>query len=132
MYESRIAPLGIIRLLVRAIGNRSWDVPPPAFATHEIHMSGLNRRRFLKAAADSAFPLFTVARTKASGGVHGANDRISFQRSAKLLGSVGVAFFEASEEFEAGFYFMPDTNGTVDGMKGLQGVGGPGVAPWET
>ena len=24
------------------------------------------------------------------------------------------------------------TNGTVDGMKGLQGVGGPGVAPWET
>jgi hypothetical protein len=25
-----------------------------------------------------------------------------------------------------------DPNGTVDGVKGLQGVGGAGVAPWET
>ena len=41
-------------------------------------MSKLNRRRFLKttAAASAAFPLFTVAGTKASGQVLGANDTI--------------------------------------------------------
>ena len=41
-------------------------------------MSRLNRRTFLKAAgaASAAFPLFTVAGTKASGRVLGANDAV--------------------------------------------------------
>src|SRR3954468_14460387 len=41
-------------------------------------MSSLSRRKFLKgaAAASAAFPLFTIAGTKASGKVIGANDTV--------------------------------------------------------
>ena len=41
-------------------------------------MSSLSRRKFLRgaAAASAAFPLFTIAGTKASGKVIGANDTV--------------------------------------------------------
>src|SRR5262245_65763184 len=41
-------------------------------------MSALSRRKFLQgaAAASTAFPLFTIAGTKASGAVIGANDTV--------------------------------------------------------
>src|SRR5438270_2917951 len=54
------------------------SVPPVLPLIQRCSMSSLSRRKFLKgaAAASAAFPLFTVAGTKASGKVIGANDTV--------------------------------------------------------
>src|SRR5215211_7325305 len=60
---------------VRKASSRFRSIPTPA---KEMSMKKSNRRNFLKhaAAASAVFPLFTIAGTKASGRVLGANDVI--------------------------------------------------------
>jgi len=50
----------------------------PAQSNKDLMMNTFTRRRFLKstAAASAAFPLFTIAGTKASGRILGANDTV--------------------------------------------------------
>src|SRR5262245_428528 len=75
-------------------------------------MAHISRRRFLQAAAAStAFPLFTIAGTKASGKVLGANDRIRVGVAGiNGRGTAHIDEFAALDKVEIAYLIDPDTN----------------------
>ncbi len=75
-------------------------------------MSALSRRKFLQgaAAASTAFPLFTIAGTKASGKVIGANDTIRIGvAGCGGRGSSHVSEWTSAEKVHVTYLIDPDT-----------------------
>src|SRR5687768_18405687 len=87
-------------------------------------MSSLNRRKFLKgaAAASAAFPLFTIAGTKASGKVIGANDTVRIG-VAGIGGRGGSHMSEwtSQEKVQITYLIDPDTQKSGHGAQTVEG-----------
>jgi predicted dehydrogenase len=75
-------------------------------------MAHISRRRFLQAAAAStAFPLFTIAGTKSSAKVLGANERIRIGICGiNGRGTAHIDEFAAQKDVEIAYLIDPDTN----------------------
>jgi predicted dehydrogenase len=86
-------------------------------------MSSLSRRKFLRgaAAASAAFPLFTVAGTKASGKVIGANDtvRIGVAGSGGRGGS-HISEWTSQEKVQITYLIDPDKLQSAKGASNVQ------------
>src|SRR6188472_140029 len=90
-------------------------------------MSSLSRRKFVQAsaAASTAFSLFTIAGTKASGRVIGANDTIRIG-VAGINGRGGshIDGFGSQKNVEVAYLIDPDSSKFESRIKHVQGKGG--------
>jgi predicted dehydrogenase len=90
-------------------------------------MSKLTRRTFLKAtaAASTAFPLFTIAGTKASGRVIGANDTIRIGVAGiNSRGTAHIGGFAPQENVDVTYLIDPDTRLFESRSKQVEAKGG--------
>src|ERR1043165_6504392 len=79
-------------------------------------MSSLSRRKFIQASASAsaAFPLFTIAGTKASGKVIGANDTIRIGvAGCGGRGSSHVSEWTSQEKVHVTYLIDPDTKNSA-------------------
>jgi hypothetical protein len=87
-------------------------------------MSQLSRRRFVQgaAAASAAFPLFTIAGTKASGRVIGANDtiRIGVAGTGGRGGS-HMSAWTSEEKVQITYLIDPDTSKVEKAAQTVEG-----------
>ena len=91
-------------------------------------MNSISRRKFIKsaAAASTVFPLITIAGTKASGRVIGANDRVRVAVAG--LGTRGKTHLESYTKMpnvEIAFLVDPDTNSFGSRSEIVTSAGGP-------
>src|SRR5262245_35650700 len=89
-------------------------------------MAHISRRRFLQAAAAStAFPLFTIAGTKSSGRVLGANDTVRVGVAGiGGRGSSHVSELGGLDKVQITYLIDPDTNLFDSRTKVVKGLGG--------
>src|SRR5215510_8418452 len=87
-------------------------------------MSSVSRRQLLKtaAAASAAFPLFTIAGTKASGKVIGANDTIRMGvAGCGGRGSSHVSEWTSQEKTQITYLIDPDTKNSANKAQAVEG-----------
>ena len=90
-------------------------------------MSQLNRRKFLKrsAAASAVFPLFTVAGTKSSGKVVGANDTVRVGVAGiNGRGTSHISGFAPQKNVEVSYLIDPDSSLFDSRSKRVRDAGG--------
>src|SRR5947207_12691096 len=90
-------------------------------------MKNITRRAFLKqaAAASAVFPLFTIAGTKASGKVIGANDTIRVGVAGiHGRGGAHIDGFAPMDKVEVSYLIDPDTTQFESRSKHVQSKGG--------
>jgi predicted dehydrogenase len=87
-------------------------------------MSRLSRRAFVQgaAAASAAFPLFTIAGTKASGKVIGANDTVRIGvAGCGGRGGSHMSAWTSAEKVQITYLIDPDTNQSARGARNVEG-----------
>ena len=90
-------------------------------------MSQLNRRKFLKttAAASTVFPLFTVAGTKSSAKVLGANDTVRIGVAGiNGRGTSHISGFAPQKNVEVSYLIDPDSSLFDSRSKRVRDAGG--------
>src|SRR5262245_59308823 len=118
---------GGMRLLYidsRLCCNLAIDNPHHSHLRQESAMSSLSRRRFVQAAAaaSTAFPLFTIAGTKASGKVIGANDTVRIGvAGCGGRGGNHVSEWTSQEKVQITYLIDPDTKNSASKVKAVEG-----------
>src|SRR5215831_11400802 len=87
-------------------------------------MTELSRRKFVQAAAaaSAAFPLFTIAGTKASGKVIGANDTIRIGvAGCGGRGTSHVGEWTSQEKVQVTYLIDPDTGNSGNKARAVEG-----------
>lgn len=90
-------------------------------------MSKITRRRFVQqtAAASTVFPLFTIAGTKASGKVLGANDTVRIGVAGiNGRGKSHIDAFAPMDNVEVTYLIDPDSSLFEDRSSRVRGKGG--------